>query len=143
MRFITNHKNSSDYTRIWSVKTMQLQIWPSGLGNYTVYQKFAVQTSCAHQNLWSMMNLQHNTSKVWNFDRSWSILNIVRPLLYVTICEGTKVLPNLMKICCRINDLPSRSWKYNCLYYTLGKMQKPKTIRYVSTHVFWGDYSNK
>ena len=47
--------------------------WPSGLGNYFICKRFAVQTL-----LWSLefviqINPQHNTITVWNLVQSWSI----------------------------------------------------------------------
>ena len=48
---------------------------PSGLGNYFVCKRFAVQTL-----LWSLefmvqINLEHDIIAVWNLARSWSISN--------------------------------------------------------------------
>ena len=52
---------------------LNINLWPSGLGNFIVCKRFAVQTL-----LWSLefviqINFEHNTIAVSNLAQSWSI----------------------------------------------------------------------
>ena len=72
--------NSSDHRRVWTANLLNLAwislrivFWPSGLGNYFVCKRFAVQIL-----IWSLefviqINLEQDTIAVWNLPRSWSI----------------------------------------------------------------------
>ena len=80
--------NPSDHNRIWTANCLHQTWWPSGLGNYFVRNRFAVQIL-----LWSLeftiqINLEHGTITVWNVARSWSISihNCQLKLETFTIC---------------------------------------------------------
>ena len=64
--------NSSDHRRVWTANLLHTK-WPSGLGNYFVCKRFAVQTLLWPLEFVIQTNLEHVTIAVWNLARSWSI----------------------------------------------------------------------
>ena len=73
-RFITDDDHILDKLPIWRQFNGWLALWPSGLGNYFVCKRFAVQTLLGSLKFVIQINLEHDISQLQN---QWSI-NIKR-----------------------------------------------------------------